>query len=138
MSGTLWRVIYTSKATPMPSGQDEAALIDSILATARRRNARSGLTGALIYGQGRFAQLLEGPPEALEELLSRLSQDPRHSEMETLEAVEEEGRVFAAWTMAYGSDLDLLPEELAAAGGNIAQLIRLREVARHGRLPDTA
>lgn len=138
MVGTLWRVIYTSKATPLPPGQDEAALIDAILATARRRNAQAGLTGALIYADGRFAQLLEGSPEALEEVLSRLSRDPRHTEMETLEAVEEATRVFTAWTMAFGSDLDMLPDELAEAGGNIAQLIRLRAVVRDGRLPAAA
>lgn len=138
MRGTLWRVIYTSRAAPRPPGQSEEAMIEAILATARRNNARNGLTGALIYQDGRFAQMLEGPPEALEELLARIARDPRHTDMEMLYTAEAESRVFAAWNMAYGTDLDLIPAEFAAAGGNIAELLRLRAVAQDGRLPAAA
>ena len=60
MTETLYRLVYFSRnlITGMPA--EISAEIDSILASARRNNAPLGITGALIFNSGIFAQVLEG------------------------------------------------------------------------------
>ena len=55
------QLIYTSDAA---EGLTDADL-GCILATSQRNNAEMGLTGMLLYGRGRFIQVLEGPPDVL-------------------------------------------------------------------------
>jgi hypothetical protein len=49
-----------------------------ILTAARVNNARIGVTGMLLYHDGNFMQVLEGPPDVLDALYQRVCADPRH------------------------------------------------------------
>jgi hypothetical protein len=69
------RLVYVSRATP---GLGRAELF-RIIRTAHVRNRAEGITGALLLLDGWFAQLLEGPPVALEACLARLRADRRHA-----------------------------------------------------------
>jgi hypothetical protein len=93
----LLSVIYTSAATHLP---DDAEL-EELLRRAREHNARQGISGILLYGDGNFMQLLEGPEEAVAGLYARIRRDPRHHMVTTI--LEERGREreFAEWSMAY-------------------------------------
>lgn len=126
----LKRVVYVSEARPVKPGQSMAQMVDEILAVSRRNNLRRGLTGALVCGAGRFAQVLEGPADQVDLVLSIISQDPRHTGLTLLEDAAAERRVFANWTMALLEDVELLPEELAEAGGALGLVLRLRSVLR--------
>ena len=55
--------------------------VAGIIAVARSRNAALDVTGALVVTTDHYAQLLEGPPAALEQLLASIRRDPRHSDM---------------------------------------------------------
>ena len=44
---------------------------------ARRHNTKNDVTGALVCRQDVFIQLLEGPPEKVEETYARISKDDR-------------------------------------------------------------
>ncbi|MBA3273301.1 MAG: BLUF domain-containing protein [Chthoniobacterales bacterium] len=52
-------------------------LID-LLATSRRNNDASGITGMLLYKDRRFLQVLEGSEAAVRATYARIKRDPRH------------------------------------------------------------
>jgi hypothetical protein len=79
--------------------QDELA---AILASARRKNALHGVTGALIFSDGCFAQVLEGAREDVEQVFETIQCDPRHSDVTIMHLHEVEERSFGAWSMAFG------------------------------------
>jgi hypothetical protein len=74
--------------------------VEAILAVSHRNNARDGLTGALAAHENRYIQVIEGPPAALDGLLGRLADDPRHRDIVVFGREPVEARMFADWTMA--------------------------------------
>lgn len=110
---TLHRAIYFSRATHAVT----AALVADILETARINNARDGVTGVLIFNDGRFVQILEGAPSTLDRLLDTIQADPRHTDMDVMARDPIETRDFPQWDMAYlGPTTDL------ATGAGLASL----------------
>jgi len=85
---------------------DLAEQLAGLVRRASERNAQSGLTGALICSPGYFAQVLEGPADALEETFERIQIDPRHSEVEVLYLTAITERQFGNWGMASAGVLD--------------------------------
>ena len=92
----LERLVYCSRA-----GVDTGSLqvIAELLGVSQRNNARDGLTGALAVNDGWFLQVIEGPPHAIDALLKRLGDDPRHTELEVLSRRAVSGRLFPDWAM---------------------------------------
>lgn len=89
-------VVYCSSAA---EGVD-ATIVAQIIATAQRHNARHGITGILVSGAGLFFQWLEGPPDAVAALMSRIALDSRHNTVVTLtESDDVRERVFGQWDM---------------------------------------
>ncbi|HEV7268665.1 MAG TPA: BLUF domain-containing protein [Falsiroseomonas sp.] len=107
----LRRVVYVSHvaADALPGGR---TMLEEILAAARRNNSRVGVTGALLYSDRRFAQVLEGPPEAVEEIFESIQCDPRHDQIAVLEVSSPDSRAFADWSMAFTEAPEVHPEEL--------------------------
>ena len=89
-------VIYTSSAAP---GVGEAALRD-ILAASRRNNAAWHLSGVLMFAEGTFLQVVEGPAWPMDKAMARIQADPRHANMQVLLDLETDRRAFPAWAMA--------------------------------------
>jgi hypothetical protein len=71
------------------------------LATARTKNKQAGISGALLFNGSAFAQVLEGPLEAVEEIFEAIQCDDRHSDVVILRNAEAKARVFSGWSMAY-------------------------------------
>lgn len=88
-----------------------------IMIQSRRNNPRSGLVGALYFGDGCFFQVLEGPAAEVDALYQRLHEDPRHDDLRVLAREVVQRRSFAGWAMK------LVP--------NASEVRRL--MARHGR-----
>jgi hypothetical protein len=103
------RLIYVSAATRL---LDDAALA-ALLEESRARNAEDAITGMLLYNEGSFMQVLEGPPDAVRACYARIQRDERHTRVTTV--LEDVGRArdFAAWSMGFLNGADLRPEELA-------------------------
>jgi hypothetical protein len=99
MSDNLFRLVYCSRNT-LGSADDPASHIDQILATSRINNAAAGITGALHYSEGCFAQALEGPLPAVQATFERIQRDWRHTEVVVLQAGRLDRRLFGAWSMA--------------------------------------
>ena len=91
---SLFRAIYTSR----PFGFD-SAMLNGILADARRANQRDDVTGALICRADLYIQWLEGPEDKVRATIARIQRDHRHLEvrLHVQQAVSE--RAFAAWAM---------------------------------------
>jgi hypothetical protein len=70
----LYEVLYCSTlAQDLPP-----TTVGAIVTRARARNAERGITGLLVFDGLRFCQHLEGPHDAIDALMHRIEQDPRH------------------------------------------------------------
>ena len=106
----MYRLVYVSAAVGSPTRADLLAL----LAKAREKNHRLGITGLLLYKDGDFIQLLEGERAAVREVFGAIKADPRHSGVIVLLEGEAEGRLFADWSMGFR---DLADPEVRAMPG---------------------
>ena len=89
------RVMYVSKARHRMTGGELADL----LLGAQKRNEAHGITGILVYAAGNFAQVLEGPDQAIEQLLRNIHADPRHDDCRVVSEGPIEARYFSGWSM---------------------------------------
>ena len=92
-----YQVIYSSRAV-QPMGAVE---LEAILEDARAGNEARDVTGALVYADGVFLQILEGERETLEPLIARIQSDSRHQQMKVFLTREVDERAFDDWRMAY-------------------------------------
>jgi hypothetical protein len=92
----LQRILYVSRAAPAV----ERADVHGIIRAAHVRNASLGLSGALLFLDGWFAQLIEGPVGPLAEVFGHIAADPRHSGIELRLRAPALGRLFPGQPMA--------------------------------------
>jgi len=128
----LTRIIYTSRRAAQTMHLEEGALVEQILGVSRVKNATWRLSGLLVSGHGRFAQTLEGPPDLVAGMFDLIRQDERHHDVRLLHQAPTPSRCFATWTMAYLSDLDMVPAEMAIRNDAMALVLTLRAVVRGG------
>ena len=97
----------------------DASCVGTIVKAARQFNASQGLSGLLVFDGMRFFQYLEGPADALQALIERLQQDPRHTQFTTVWMAQLQGeRRFPGWSMGYAyADEDDPLTALAAQNG---------------------
>jgi hypothetical protein len=94
-----YRLIYSSvSSTPMQLDD-----LEDLLEQAQDNNRRQGITGALVYVDGFFLQVLEGEPHSVQNLLQTISKDFRHEKLTVLQAGEVPAAAFSDWDMAYVS-----------------------------------
>jgi hypothetical protein len=101
VSESVHRLVYYSKNTVVGDADTLAGAIASILAASRANNHRVGVTGALMFNAGCFAQVLEGPGDAVEEVFERIQQDDRHGGVSLLAFEPAPRRVFENWSMGF-------------------------------------
>ncbi|MET3133973.1 hypothetical protein AAKU55_004266 [Oxalobacteraceae bacterium GrIS 1.11] len=91
------RLFYLSHATSAMSDEQ----VQEILAAAHRNNARAGVTGVLVHMGGLFAQILEGPEQAVLRLYVKIMEDPRHSDCRIIHISPANERMFQKWSMGF-------------------------------------
>jgi hypothetical protein len=91
--------MYVSQSLVDP--EQHEIVLDGIVEAARRRNEQLDVTGCLISARTKFAQILEGPAEAVAELRRRISGDHRHVGIITIDVGQLETRRFSEWSLAY-------------------------------------
>ena len=99
MPNTLVQLLYISNSTPELDQRD----IDAILAKSRENNPARKISGLLIYADGIFIQVLEGPAEHVHQLFETISDDKRHSHLEVVSEYAVPERLFSNWSMAFVS-----------------------------------
>ncbi|MDJ0379137.1 BLUF domain-containing protein [Cryobacterium sp. PH31-L1] len=105
----LLSISYVSAAALSLSDQD----IVAILVQARANNVAHHLIGALIYHEGRFIQILEGPDDEVRARFAIISADPRHRLTYTVSEEQIASRQFPEWTMGFRPLSDIAVEQLA-------------------------
>jgi blue light- and temperature-responsive anti-repressor len=109
MMARYWRLIYTSRRT-CNRADSEAELL-AIEQIAARNNQRSNLMGALVGSHTRFAQILEGPRDALERTFETICCDHRHEDVLVMNFAPVEERLFTDFGLqALRFDEDSLSE----------------------------
>jgi hypothetical protein len=146
MPEKLYSLAYFSRNTMVGTRQQLRAGIEQILASSRRNNASYGVTGALLFGDGCFAQVLEGRREDVETLFEAILHDPRHRDVTVMDMHPVEQRSFGQWAMAFGGVDGLSydpgircagtgsPDEVLATPAGRQLLAALREVVRRDDL----
>jgi hypothetical protein len=118
---------------------DSPATLDAIYAEAIALNAPAGITGVLLYLDGRWAQILEGDQAAITGLYDRISRDARHDRVTLDYLIGTESRLFPDWSMGRITDDDqsdlplariLAAVTAADADTHIRQLWSLTQAAR--------
>jgi hypothetical protein len=95
--GGCYSIVYISTAI---ADFGEFDLVQ-LLKQSRGFNERAGITGVLMYGGGRFVQVLEGCPAAVRCLYARIAADPRHGCLEKLADGMVPQREFKEWYMSF-------------------------------------
>jgi hypothetical protein len=78
---------------------------------AARLNALDGISGLLVYNGQQFCQTIEGAPAAIDDLMTRLCNDPRHDDLRVIEDGPIAQRRFRSWDM----QLLAVPDDKEAA-----------------------
>lgn len=92
----LQRVLYVSRAAP---GVDLPQVYD-IIRTSHALNPAQGLSGALVFLDGWFAQVIEGPAAPLDAAFTRICADRRHERPGLRLRCSALGRLFPGQAMA--------------------------------------
>ena len=88
--------------------------LEELLDHARRSNAAKGITGALVYAEGIFLQILEGEKVRVQELMAKIRRDVRHGGVVVLRESEVQTAIFSSWKMAFVS---ATPQQVAKWAG---------------------
>ena len=108
----LERIVQVSRAAAGLRQED----VYDIIRTAHAANTLAGLSGGLVFLDGWFAQVLEGPGPALDACLARIAGDPRHRGIERRSRERALCRLFPGQAMALRSRACLDPALLEAFG----------------------
>jgi len=105
-----YQTIYSSEST-IPMQSDD---LEELLEHARNRNGIQGISGALVYSDGMFLQILEGDRAKVQALMASIRNDLRHENVTILREGEISSAKFSSWKMAYVS---ATPEQVAKWAG---------------------
>lgn len=106
----IFSLAYFSRSAIEGTPDEIRGHIEQILHSARRKNTAQDVTGALLFSEGCFAQVLEGPREHVEAIFETILCDPRHRDISVMHLHAVEARSFAAWSMAFGGIEDVSNE----------------------------
>jgi hypothetical protein len=135
--GSLYRLIYRSRdmiARAVPDAVTEQGLqreLRAIVCGARGRNRAESVTGALLFSNGGFEQVLEGPREVVERRFERIVADRRHTDVTVLSFTPTQRRSFPDWPMAFCdqsalghlSDRGVLAAPRVTTGSDVLRLL---------------
>ena len=74
---TLKHILYTSRAADGLTAADVAEMLIDI----RAHNIMNGVHGLISFDARGFLQMLEGTPDAIDELMAKIGRDARHHDM---------------------------------------------------------
>jgi hypothetical protein len=122
-SGSLHRLIYLSSAV----GVLRADELDRIYLRAKSANTRAGITGLLLFVEGSFLQVLEGPAAGITSLMQKIRRDRRHTGLTILYSGACAERTFPESPLHYVPARNLtLGEKQAFA--DLRQTVQVRSV----------
>ena len=132
LSTNIYRLMYMSQIVLPSEDGAYAAAIDELLRWSRDWNKDHAITGALLFSDGHFAQILEGPAPVVKALVGNIICDTRHRDLRLLECGSVPTRLFGNWSMAYTdgteqfdlSMMDILGLPKVSQGAAILRMLR--------------
>ncbi len=125
----LWKLSYISTAVAAP---DEALhQLHEICARSDDRNARAGISSIATVHRGRFAQVIEGPEDAVRALLRRIMGDPRHHSVLVLADAPLVERRYADWSMTYRDPKAFIHDQIDDILKQTADVVRAMKATWH-------
>jgi hypothetical protein len=94
---SLISLIYASRSTEYFHEHQ----IPDLLQQVRIANAKQEFTGMLLYISGSFLQVLEGQPEMVDAVFSKILRDKRHTQITLIASESIAERAFEGWTMMH-------------------------------------
>jgi hypothetical protein len=91
------QIVYASAAVIRFTPAELTLLLDK----ARIRNATYSVTGMLVYHNGSFLQILEGPEFGVDRIYASIQRDSRHNSLKLLLRKTILRREFEDWSMAF-------------------------------------
>ena len=119
------RIVYQSHTTLLPDAEVIGSAIDDIVESARRNNERHGLTGALVFSDGMFMQVLEGPAPAVDMAMARIQEDKRHKDIRVLRRETIDSRMFPDKPLAFVSAATIREAVMGSGKGFSMDICRL-------------
>ena len=92
-------ITYISDYTGIPAAAVKTAA--DIVVVSKAANPQHGITGALFFTRGKFLQVIEGPEDALRQLMRNIEADTRHANVEYIIDTPVQRRGFAQWNMDF-------------------------------------
>ena len=131
MREPLSALTYVSQSLLL-QGLDQRRQFTAILQSSRRNNSTLKISGALLFDDGIFLQVLEGPRTAVETVFETIQSDVRHTFVRHLGTEPISERRFGRWTMAFVN-----PGEVGSSfvGSKLSEL-RVLENARAAKIID--
>jgi hypothetical protein len=98
MNSPVFYLVFVSAATELCTDDE----LVSLLETCRANNIKRGITGLLLYYEGSFLEIIEGPQKTIEWLFNeKVSHDRRHHCVVKLLTGTEDHRSFPDWSMGF-------------------------------------
>ena len=91
------RIIYLSSSVDYLNGKK----IEFLLTQSRKKNLEKEITGVLLYIEGDFLQVIEGPKIATIDLFESIKKDNRHTGIITIVNTKINKRYFPKWNMGF-------------------------------------
>lgn len=125
------------------------ASIAELITHCRVLNERANVTGVLAYGNGRFAQIVEGPRDGVDDVIARINDSRRHRDITVLGEAAIDSRAFPGWSLERlnedrAADLErigmvwaLLPIQLELIG-RVVRFLRFELGPGHGAVDDAS
>ena len=137
-SPEIYRLIYRSQMTIEGDPRDVIGEVQRILTVSRAWNRRVGISGVLLFSRSRFAQVLEGPPDAVKSLYGHIACDRRHKDVTLLDHGHVDAREFSTWSMAYvetspEQELRFGPDSLQTGPSEAEAILTLLRCVLHER-----
>lgn len=95
------QLIYCSRAAHSKDSASVKSDVKDIITLGQVYNFLHEITGALMTDGEMFAQVIEGPAVAVENLYSKIAKDKRHSNVMTLQRIPIHVRLFNYWPIAF-------------------------------------
>jgi hypothetical protein len=121
---SLISLIYVSRSTESFHEHE----IPDLLQQVRLANAKQQITGILLYIGGSFLQALEGPPDLVDAVFSKLFTDKRHTQLRLIAREPLPERAFEGWTMMHKTLDPVEADEIIGESGFFASPFWLTEL----------
>lgn len=103
-------IMYISEVGVRRDGAVIPVGLSDIYSRAKRRNSQAKITSVMSFRKAHYLQVIEGGRDEVDALFAKISQDPRHTNVEKLLDVSITDRFFPKWNIKLLESVQKAPE----------------------------